>query len=126
MVPSTSIATAHQLPPTIRSSRTDSHLTIPLSSPGRAASRSPTCTIPLSIRPEMARPEATALCPRKTFEMGILSGASSARGGTSSRSIGILQQRPVNLMRRTELLDERGALVPTLEDVVRALDEILA
>lgn len=29
-------------------------------------------------------------------------------------------------MRRTELLDERGALVPTLENVVRALDEILA
>jgi hypothetical protein len=37
-----------------------SPLTTPLSSPGKALKRSPTCTIPLSTLPETAKPEAVA------------------------------------------------------------------
>lgn len=81
--------------PIIESAQTENKLdvyvsprTIPLSSPGRAASFSPTWTMPLSIRPDTASPDAVADWPLKTFETGIRNGASSARAGTSSESIG--------------------------------------
>jgi hypothetical protein len=61
--------------------------TKPVSSPGKAANRSPTWTIPLSILPDTANPDAVADCPLKTFETGILKGLSSDRVGTCNVSI---------------------------------------
>lgn len=67
-------------------SESSSPRTTPLSSPGKAASFSPTCTSPLSILPLTANPEAVADCPLNTFETGILNGASSDLEGTSRAS----------------------------------------
>lgn len=64
----------------------DAHRTTPTPSPGKAASSSPTWTMPLSTLPETARPDDVALWPRKTFETGIRRGASRDLGGTSRRS----------------------------------------
>lgn len=70
----------------IKTKTTGSLLTTPVSSPGTTLSRSPTCTTPLDNRPVTPTPEATAVCPLKTLEIGNRKGASSDLVGTSTLS----------------------------------------
>ena len=61
-------------------------LTIPHASPGSARSTSPTCTMPLTIRPLTPRPELISEPPLNTLFTGMRSGASYMRDGCCSLS----------------------------------------
>jgi len=67
----------------VTSGNSSLHLTTAVSSPGRTRNRSPTCTMPLHIRPVTPM---TELCPLKTFEIGNRRGDSMSRTGGSNLS----------------------------------------